>query len=208
VGVVENSVVSEIEDKDRPYLYLPYWRERFGEITYLVEPATEAGSFAAPVREALRAVHPSLEPRRVTAMTEFIDFATAPYRATATLALALGALGLALTAIGVYGVVAYLTSRRTREIGVRIALGAAPRGIVALVLNDSIRVAAVGILIGLPAAMWATTLLKPMLLGVAPWDVTAFAVAAAVLSGAVVLAALIPAWRATKVSPAVALRTE
>jgi ABC-type antimicrobial peptide transport system permease subunit len=141
-------------------------------------------------------------------MSEYIDFAAAPYRATATLALALGFLGLALTAIGVYGVVAYLTARRTREIGVRIALGAAPRGIVALVLNDGVRVAAAGILVGLPVALWATTLLKPMLVGVAPWDMTAFAAAAAVLSGAVVLAALIPAWRATKVSPAVALRTE
>jgi hypothetical protein len=208
VGVVENSVVSEIDDRDRPYMYLPYWREQFGEITYLVEPAPGAGSLVAPIREALKAVHPALEPRRITAMTEFIDFATAPYRATATLALALGVLGLALTAIGVYGVVAYLTARRTREIGVRMALGAAPGGIVTLVLNDAVRVAAAGIVIGLPAALWAVTFLEPMLVGVAPWDVAAFATAAVVLSAAVAVAGLIPAWRATKISPAVALGIE
>jgi hypothetical protein len=208
IGVVENSVVVEIDDKDRPYFFLPYWRGDFSEITYLVEAATGSGSLAAPVRDTLKAVDPSLEPRRVIAMSDYIDFAAAPYRATATLALALGVLGLALTAIGVYGVVAYLTSRRTREIGLRIALGAAPSGIVGLVLNDAVRVAAVGIAIGLPAALWATTLLKPMLLGVGAWDAAAFVGAAVVLAVAVVLATLIPAWRATRVSPATALRAE
>lgn len=208
VGVVENGVVSAIDDKNEPYFYLPYWRSRYGDITYLVEPAPGAGDLQASVRTALKSVHPTLEPRRVITMAEYIDYATASYRATATLTLALGFLGLALTAIGVYGVVAYRTSKRTREIGLRIALGAAPSGIVSLVLGDGLRVALLGVIIGLPAALWATSLLRPMLVGVGPWDVTAFAAAAAVLTMSVTAATFVPAWRATRVSPATALRSE
>lgn len=208
VGVVENSVVVEIDDKDTPYFYLPYWRGGYGEITYFVDAVGDAATLGPAVRDILKTTHVSLEPRRLITMQEYVDFAGAPYRATATLALGLGVLGLALTAIGVYGVVAYRTSRRTREIGVRIALGAGRSGIVSLVLREGLRVAALGVIIGLPAALWSTRLLRPMLFGVEPWDLTALTVAAVVLTASVVVATMVPAWRATHVSPAAALRSE
>lgn len=207
IGVVENAVVVTIDDKDNPYLYLPFWRQPAGEITYFVEAAAGA-SLTAAVREALKSVHASLEPRRVIAMADYIDFAGASYRATATLALALGCLGLVLTAIGVYGVVSYHTSRRTREIGVRVALGAAPSGIIRLVLRDGARATAIGIAVGLPLSFWMNWLLEPLLLWVTPWDGTAFAAAALVIGAAVLAATLVPALRAMRVSPATALRTE
>lgn len=208
VGVVENGVVSAIEDKGTPYFYLPYWRGSYGDLTYLVEPATGAAPLHASIRQALKGLHPDLEPLHVIAMAEYVDFAGASYRTTAMLTLALALLGLTLTAVGVYGVVAYRTSRRTREIGVRIALGADASHVARLILGDGVRAIVAGIGIGLPAALWVTSLMRPLLLGVHPWDALALGGASAVLTAAVLCAAFIPAWRASRLSPTTALRTE
>jgi putative ABC transport system permease protein len=208
IGIVENGVVSEITDKNAPYFYLPYWRGRYGDLTYLVVPAGEPANLQAAIRDTLKSIHPALEPRRQVTMAEYTDYASGLYKTTATLASSLGFLGLLLTAIGVYGVVAYTTARRTREIGVRLALGAAPRAVMALVLRDGLRFALIGIAAGLPVALWLTRLLKPVLLGVKPWDLAVFGGASVVLVAAVVAATLIPAWSATRLSPSAALRTD
>lgn len=208
IGVVENGVVSDIMDKDAPYFYLPYWRGRYGDLTYFVEPVAGAGDLQAAVRDTLKAIHPALEPRRQHTMAEYTDFAGGVYRTTATLVSALSVLGLVLTAIGVYGVVAYRTARRTREIGLRVALGAERSRILTLVLRDGVLVTGVGIAVGLPAALWVTGLLRPMLVAVQPWDPTAFVVAAIILAGSVVFATFIPAWRASQLNPSIALRSE
>jgi predicted permease len=208
IGVVENGVVAEIDDKNAPYFYLPYWRGSYGDITFLVETAGAPGGWAAGVRSTLKAVHPALEPRRIVAMADYIEFSSSVYRATATLALLLGLLGLVLTAVGVYGVVAYRTTERTREIGLRVALGANPAGILGLVFKDGMRTAALGVGFGVPAALWAARFLEPLLFEVGPGDLTAYAIAAAALTAAVALATFVPARRATRVSPIEALRAE
>jgi ABC-type antimicrobial peptide transport system permease subunit len=137
---------------------------------------------------------------------QYIDHSASIYRATAVLAVALAFIGLLLTAIGVYGSVAYRTARRTREIGIRVALGAARAQVLRMVLHDGIRVWLAGVAIGLPAAMIATRLLSSLLFGVSPWDVGAFGMATAVLFLGVCGTTLIPAWRATRVSASDALR--
>jgi predicted permease len=208
IGVVENGVVAEIDDRNAPYFYLPYWRGGYGDITFLIETAGAPGGWAAGVRSTLKAVHPALEPRRIVAMADYIEFSSSVYRATATLALLLGLLGLVLTAVGVYGVVAYRTTERTREIGLRVALGAEPAGILGLVFKDGMRTAALGVGLGVPAAIWAAQFLEPLLFEVSPGDLTAYAIGAAALTGAVALATLVPARRATRVSPIEALRAE
>jgi predicted permease len=207
IGVVQDAtVISQLGEAVAPYMYLPYWRGRYGEITYLLETSVPAADLTSQVRAELKAVDAGLEPRRVIAMSDYIAYAGSTYQATAALALALGVLGLLLTAIGVYGVIAYRTSRRTREIGIRIALGAARHDVLALVLGHGLRIALLGIVVGLPAGLWVTSFMSSLLFGVEPWDVLVFALAASVLAATVAAATFIPAWRATRVTPSVALR--
>lgn len=206
VGVVQNTVIGQIGEEAQPYFYLPYWRGRYGDITYLVEHGGTATGLATAVRAALTATHPSLEPRRVITMSQYIEYSASTYQATAALSVSLGVLGLILTAVGVYGVVAYRTSRRTREIGVRVALGAAPGQVVSLVLGDGVRLVLWGIAVGVPAALAFTHMVESMVFGVSAWDPFAFAVAAGVLAFTVILATFVPARRAARVNPSTALR--
>jgi predicted permease len=207
VGVVQDAtVISQVGEPVVPYMYVPYWRGSYGEITYLLETSVPPAELSAQAKAALKAVHPGLEPRRIIAMSDYVAYAASAYQATAALALTLGALGLLLTAIGVYGVIAYRTSRRTREIGIRIALGAARQDVLGLVLGHGLRIGALGIALGLPAALWVTHLMASLLFGVQPWNATTFGLAAGVLGAAVVAATFIPAWRATRVTPSIALR--
>jgi ABC-type antimicrobial peptide transport system permease subunit len=117
-------------------------------------------------------------------------------------------LGLLLAAIGIYGVLAYSVARRTREIGVRMALGAARRRVVRMVLRDSLVPVVAGSVVGIVVALVATRLMRAMLYGVSPTDPVTFAVVTLVLLGVAVLASAVPATRAARVDPIVALREE
>jgi ABC-type antimicrobial peptide transport system permease subunit len=139
-------------------------------------------------------------------MAQYIEYSGSTYRATAVLAAALGTIGLLLTALGVYGVVAYRTLRRTREFGIRIALGAGRGQVLALVLKESAKVALAGLLVGVPAALATTRVMDALLFGVSPSDPVAFIAGPCVIACAVLLASLLPALRATRVSPSSALR--
>ena len=139
-------------------------------------------------------------------MQQYVEYSGSGYRATATLAVALAFIGLLLTVLGVYGVIAYRTTRRTREIGIRMALGADPRDVLRLVLREGAGVAALGVAIGIPAAMAGTYAIASMLFHVRPWDARVFAATAVLLFACVCVAALIPAWRAARVQPSESLR--
>jgi ABC-type antimicrobial peptide transport system permease subunit len=139
-------------------------------------------------------------------MAQYVAYSASSFQATAELSAGLGLVGLALTALGVYGVVASRTARRTKEIGIRVALGAARGQVLRLVLAEGARLGLLGLVVGLPAALFTTRVIQSLLFGVDPWDVTAFAVAIVVLFVAVGLATLIPARRAMRTSPATALR--
>jgi predicted permease len=206
IGVVGNAVISTIGEQPEPYFYLPYWRGRWGDLTLLVESAQDPATLAKPIRAALMGVDSRLEPRRTVTMPEYIRYSSSTYQATAALGAALGFIGLVLTALGVYGVVAYQTARRTREIGIRVALGAARSHVLRLVLHDGLKLVALGLAVGVPAAMVGTRLIASMLFGTNPWDVPAFVAAAGVLVAAVCAATLVPARRAVRVSPSTALR--
>jgi len=118
----------------------------------------------------------------------------------------LGLLGLVLTAVGLYGVVSYNVSQRTRELGLRIALGADRRDTLWLVFREVTMMGGVGLIVGLPVALMATRLLTSLLFGVSPWDLSSFAVSAAVVALVLMVAGWIPAKRATAVEPSIALR--
>ena len=208
VGVVQNAVINEIGERAEPYFYLPYWSDEYGEATFLVRThGPPPPGLPGQIGDTLRRIDPQLEPRRgVIAMSEYIDYRASGYEATAALATGLAAIGLFLTAIGVYGVIAYRTSRRAREIGIRIALGAPRAQVVRLVLRDGGRVVLMGLAFGLPAAMAATRLLESILFGVDPWDAVTLIASALALSAAVGLATFLPAWRAARLAPSRALR--
>jgi predicted permease len=206
VGIVQNAAINAIGEPIEPYLYLPYWRGQYGDITYFIESTMPAGDLGLQVRDALRRTHPGLDPRRLIPMAQYIEYSARTYRATATLATALGAIGLLLTALGVYGVIAYRTARRTREIGIRVALGAAHVDVLRMVLGEGARLGLLGVAVGIPIALVATRWMAAMLFGVGPWDVASFAGAAMVLLLTLMLATMVPALRATRITPSTALR--
>jgi putative ABC transport system permease protein len=126
----------------------------------------------------------------------------------ATLTMLFGVLGLALAAVGLYGVLAYMVERRTSEIGVRMALGADRGRVIAMVLGGAFWQVGLGLALGVPAAIGAGRLMTTQLFGVKPWDPVMLALATLLLGLAALVASLIPAWRAAGVDPMMALRTE
>jgi ABC-type antimicrobial peptide transport system permease subunit len=156
----------------------------------------------------MRRIDPNLPVFDVTTMSEQVSGNLSTPRLMATLSGFFGVLAMALSAIGLYGVLAYGVTRRTGEIGIRMALGADRGGILRMLLSETSQVVAIGIVIGLGAA-WATSrLIKSMLYGLTGHDVGVFAISAMLLILVALLAAALPARRAVNVDPMVALRYE
>ena len=207
VGIVQNAAISRLDEPAEPYFYLPYWRASYGEATFLIEAAGDAAALASVVRATLKATDPQLEPRRMVTMRQYIDYWASGYRATALLSAALAGVGLLLTVVGVYGVVAYRTARRSREIGIRMALGASRGQVLRLVLREGLVVALSGVVLGIPIAFIGGRWLGSFLYGVGPWDWPGFGAAALLLVACVCAATLFPASRAARTEPSSSLRT-
>jgi ABC-type antimicrobial peptide transport system permease subunit len=163
---------------------------------------------ATPVRQILRDLNHDVAILDLLTLRQHIRQALYDQQLMAGLIAALGALGLLLAAVGIYGLMAFLVGRRTQEIGIRLALGAQRHRIFSVVLKQALTLTAAGTVIGAIAAIAATRLLRTLLLGVAPTDVVAFAIAVAVLLLAAFMAAVAPAITASRVDPMVALRYE
>ncbi len=177
-------------------------------LTLVVTPTGEASPVADAIRETVRAVDPNQAPPTVRSMTDVIDRSTATPQFQAWLLTAFAALALVLTLVGIYGVLAYAVSRRTREFGVRMALGADAAAIVALVARRTAWLVAFGVVVGMAGAVAATRLLSTFLFEVTPTDPLTLATVVALLLLAASAAAAVPAWRATRVNPVEALRAE
>jgi putative ABC transport system permease protein len=207
VGVVDDVVSASISEEREPYFYLPYWRGSYGsETTFLVEAERDAAVLAGPVRNVLRGLNPQFDPRLVATLDELVRYSARSYRWTALLAAVLGAFGLLLTGIGVYGAVSLNTTRRSREIGIRLALGARRMQVLGLLMKEGAVIALAGIAIGVPGAIFAARLVSSLLFGVRPADLPSFAGAAALVLLIVLMATLLPARRAVRVPPSAALR--
>ena len=208
VGVAENIHQNSLTENQRLQYYLPSDQMRPNEANVFVRVRGDASAHVETVRRALQKVMPGASYVSVMPMREIIDPRQRSWRLGATMFLVFGALALVLAAIGLYSVIAYGVAQRTQEIGVRIALGAGVSDVVRLVLGQGLRFAVLGIGVGGAAAWWASRWVGPLLFSVSPKDPVVYGTVAVVLLAAAVLASAIPAVRAARVDPNVALRTE
>ncbi len=209
VGISRNTKYASVRDDVPATIYLPYTQaDDIGWMTFEVKTAASLASVVPKIRAVVKAVDPDLPVLNVRTQTEQIDATLSEERGFATLTTCFGLLALLLASIGIYGVMAYTVSRRTNEIGIRMALGAQARQVLRMVLAESSVLAVIGIIAGLAAALAATRVLTSMLFGVKPTDPATFCAAAALLLLVALLSALVPAWRAATVEPITALRHE
>ncbi len=208
VGVVGHVRYAALEEEGEPQLYLPVFQDPGYRLGIVVATRGDSIAMAGAVRDAVRALDPDVPTGSLRPMDALIAAATSRQRFQLTLIALFAGAALLLAAIGLSGVLAQMVAARTREIGIRRALGASGSDVLALVLGRGLSLAGAGIAIGLAAA-WATTrILKSLLFGVSPTDPATFGTVALILLTAAVLAALVPAWRALRVHPFVALRQE
>jgi predicted permease len=207
IGVVKNAPINDIGEVPEPYLYLPYWSNFEQEATFMIETDGDAAALLETARKALKSVDARLDPLTIVTMNDLIRFSAQRYQLTAALVSALGIIGLLLTIVGIYGVVSYGVSLRTREFGIRMALGANREATLRQVVREVGILGLVGFALGIPAALFATHAMRALLFGVNPWSATAFAAALATLTASLMIAGMLPAGRATRIEPATALRT-
>jgi putative ABC transport system permease protein len=175
---------------------------------FVVRTLSDPGRLAAGIRDAVRSVDGTQPVSQVRLLPEMVNSSLAPRRFVVTVLSVFAGMALLMAAIGLYGVISYAVTQRTQELGVRVALGAQQGEILRLVLGQGMRLAGAGAAIGLAVSVIASRLLRNELFHVSSFDPLTFALMAAVLIGAALLASYIPARRATRVDPMVALRYE
>ncbi|MGH7650079.1 MAG: ADOP family duplicated permease [Gemmatimonadaceae bacterium] len=208
VGVAENTITRGISHEAEANYYLA--ADQVSRPTYglYVRVTGRGAEYAEPVRRHLQTVMPGISYVTVLPFAEIVGTAEQSWQIGATMFTALGVLALVLAAIGIYSVIAYNVTQRTHEIGVRIALGARVANLTGLVLRDGLRLGAIGMGIGVVLALVAGRWLAPLLFDVSPRDPAVLLVVSGVLVGVTCLACAIPAFRAARVDPNVALRAD
>jgi predicted permease len=208
VGVVADT----LHQAGQPAVATMYFPILAGEsdkrLTLAVRTASDPLSFSVPIQKQIAALDPELPVSDVLTMQQIIERSLGNASLSASVVLAFALLSLMLASVGLYGVLSYLTTQRTGEIGVRMALGARRDQVVLLMLGDGLRPALYGLALGLTASTGAVRLIQSMLYGTRPLDAAIFAVVAAMLLVVSALACLLPAWRASQIDPMQALRIE
>jgi putative ABC transport system permease protein len=208
VGVVGNIRQESITDEVAPEMYLPSTQMRMNGMTLLVRTTSDPHTFARSVRNAVLAIDKDQPLFEVKTLAERVDEGVAASRSLTLLFTAFALLGLILGAVGIYGIVSYSVTQRTHEIGIRMALGATARNVLSLIVKNGLALVLTGIVIGVGSALMLTRFLATLLFGVRPTDIITFFVVSAVFFVIATVAALIPALRATRVDPLIALRYE
>jgi len=206
VGVAKDAKYQSLREAPKPFFYVPR-RQNFsiGGGLYIRTPLSPQSMATALARE-VRALDPNLAPYEVISLQEQVDRSTSPQLVAVTLVGILGGLALLLAAIGLYGVMSYAVSQSTRELGLRMALGAGASNVLHLVMSRGLVLTAGGVALGAAVALALTRLLGNLLYKVSPRDPLAFGSAFVVMAVASLAACFLPAWRATRTDPARALR--
>jgi putative ABC transport system permease protein len=209
VGVVGNARHLSLREDFVPEIYVPIAQVPYPTATILVRTErVTPDSVADAVRKALSRIDPQIPLNAVQVFDEYRAGSLAGARFNVLLLSIFAVVALALTAVGIYGVIAYSVAGRTREIGVRLALGARPSAIVATFLGQMMRLVAVSIGIGVVAAVGCVRLMRGLLFGIGAWDPLTFVATVALLVAVALLASVIPARRAASFDPVTALRAD
>lgn len=213
VGVVGNVRQLGLDQQLTPELYVPFLQDPLSQncqrsLTIVAQSKSDPGAIAGSLRAAVTSIDKSVPVYAVKPMTEYLHESLSRRRFNLILLSAFSAVALVLAAIGIYGVISYGVTQRTHEMGIRMALGAKPRDVLRLVVQQAMILALVGVGIGLIASFALTRLMKGLVFSVSVTDPVTFVAIAALMSVIALLACLIPARRATKVDPLIALRCE
>ncbi|HEU0176230.1 MAG TPA: ABC transporter permease [Blastocatellia bacterium] len=208
VGVVRNTKEKGLTADPRPALYLPLLQNYIPELTLHVRTATPSQTLLAAVRREVQTLDPTLPVYNLQTLAQQKDGSLYTERLAATLLALFGLLALSLAAVGIYGVLSYAVTERTREMGIRLALGANSRDLLRLVVWQGLTLTLIGLVIGVGASLALTRLIATLLFGVSATDPLTFIVIPLLLTVVALLACWIPARRATRVDPLVALRYE
>ena len=208
VGVIREGKTVSLREEPHRSIYLPYAQSRLEYMTFYVRTVQDPTAVAQMLRSEVRREDPKLPIFNVTTMDRQIDESLFTDRLVAALSASFGVLATRLAAVGLYGVMAYMVERRTREIGIRMALGAGRREVLRLVMKEVVVLGAVGIGIAVLVSLAMGRLIESQLLGVSTRDPWVISGATAALALVALLAGLLPALRATRVDPLTALRYE
>jgi predicted permease len=208
VGIARDARIVSVDEAAEPYFYLPYAQSNRGTMLLLAETRGDPLRLVGPLRAEVATLDKRVPVLSASTLGIVIRSNIHEQELTATFVAALGLVGLFLAAIGLFGVISYTMVQRTREIGIRMAVGAQRRDASRLVLAEGVRLAVAGIAVGVVGAIAVTPLMAKMLYGVSPHDPVTFACVAVLMVGVALAASYFPARRATKVDPLVALRYE
>jgi putative ABC transport system permease protein len=212
IGVIADVKHLSLREEPAPEMYVPYTQNEIHiwpsmqTMQVALRAQGDPLALAGSARAAVRAIDPSLPLARVASLESLVEESTARTRFATLLVAGFGVLALILATVGIYGVISYGVAQRTHEIGIRMALGAQPRSVFAMVMGQGARLAGVGIVLGFLAAAAVTRLMATLLFGVQPTDPVTFAAVAVLLLVVTLLACYVPARRATRVDPIIALR--
>ena len=208
VGIVGDVHAASLEKAPQPTIYVPYRQDPWPSMVFVLRTTAAPSTLTSAVRDAIWQVDKDQPVGAVRTMDEQLSNSLTRRRFSVTLLSAFGLVSVSLAAIGLYGVLAFIVSQRRREIGVRMALGAQPRDVIADVMGQGLRLAGLGVVVGIGLALAGTRVLSSMLFGTSPTDALTFAAVAALLVTIAAGASLIPALRASRVDPLIALRDE
>jgi predicted permease len=206
IGVVSDYKVETIGEKPTPYIHYAIGQRAFSGEVLMARTAGDAGALVTAMKREILSLEPNAVFIEATTMEGQVDATLLPAMLAAQTGSLVGVVATILAAIGLYGVIAYAVARRTREIGIRMALGAAPRGVVTMVMRQGLTVTAFGVLTGIALSWPAARAISAGLYGVSAFDPLAWMSAVGVVLGSAALANYVPARRAARVDPSVALR--
>lgn len=208
VGVVADGKYRTLGETTRPFIYLPFRQNYSSMMTLVATGEGDEQSLLMAIRQELDSLDANLPIFDNKTLGEHLDIMLFPARLGASLLAGFGLLGLALAAVGLYGVVAFSVARRTREVGIRMAIGADRAAVVTMVVGEGMGLVVVGLFLGLGLAWMGSGVLESLLYGISPSDPLTFALVAVLLASVALVANLVPAGRAARIAPTEALRYE